>query len=46
MASKTPVRKFAKNENKIKLSEKSNLLKNPSKATEFRFALKNSLGKF
>ena len=46
MAEKTPVRRFAKDENKIKLSEKSNLLRNPSKAKEFRYTLKNSLGKF
>ena len=42
--SKTPVRRFAKNE--IKLTVNSNLLKHPSKATEFSIALKNSLGKF
>ena len=46
MANKTPVRKFAKDENKIKFSEKSYLLKNPLKATKFKYTLENSLGKF
>ena len=39
MANKTPIRTFPKEENKIKLSEKSYLLKNPLKATEFKYTL-------